>query len=154
MLRAALALLILSASFSLAADKPNLSGNWKIDVKKSEFGDMPAPDSFTRKIAHSEPALTFTDEQSSALGQEKVDRKYTTNGKEITYEWGGSEIKSAAHWEGDSLVIVGKLNANGTDLVVTSTITLSADGKTLTESDQIAMAGNDVAAFKLVLVKQ
>jgi hypothetical protein len=149
-----LALLILSASLTLAADKPNLSGNWKIDVKQSEFGDMPAPESFTRKITQSEPALTFTDEQSSPLGQEKVDRKYTTDGKEITYTWGGSEIKSAAHWEGDKLVIVGKLDAGGAELVVTSTVTLSADGKTLTESDKIAMAGNDVASFKLVLVKQ
>ncbi len=153
-MKRSLALLTLAASLALAADKPNLNGNWKIDPKKSEFGEMPAPESFTRKIVQSGPAVTFTDEQSSPLGQEKVDRKYTTDGKEITYEWGGSEIKSAAHWEGDALIIVGKLNASGTDLIVTSTITLSADGTTITEADKIAMAGNDVAAFKLVLVKQ
>ena len=66
----------------------------------------------------------------------------------------GSDVKSAAHWEDNSLVIIGKVNAGGTDLIVTSTLTISADGKTLTESDKIAAAGNEVGAFKIVLVKE
>ena len=154
MLRALMAVLFLAASLTFAADKPNFSGSWKMDVSQSDFGGSPAPDSFTRKIEHSEPSLILTDEQTSPLGQEKAVRKYTTDSKETTYQWMGNEVKSAAHWDGSTLVIVGKVNAGGTDLVVTSSITLSSDGKTLIESDKIAAAGNEVGAFKIVLVKQ
>ena len=137
-----------------AADKPNLSGNWKMDLANSDFGGGPAPDSFTRKIEHSEPSLIFTDEQTSAAGTEKAIRKYTTDGKETTYEWMGGEVKSAAHWEQNTLMIAGKVDASGTEVTVNSTLTISADGKTLTENDKILAAGNEIAAFKIVLVKQ
>jgi hypothetical protein len=143
-----------TAASMVAADKPNLSGSWKMDVSKSDFGGAPPPDSLTRRIEHNEPALTLIDAQISALGKEQATRKYTTDGKETTYQWMGSEVKSAAHWEEDALVIVGKVNAGGTDLVVTSTLTLSTDGKTLTENGKVAAEGNQVAAYKVVLIKE
>ena len=154
MLRALAAVSILSASLALAADKPNLSGSWKMDPKLSEFGDNPGPDSFARKIEHSEPSVIFTDEQKSPLGEEKAVRKYTTDGKETTYAWMGSDIKSAAHWEGDKLITVGKLDAGGAEVIVNGILTLSADGKTLTEVDHILAGGNEVATYKIVMVKQ
>jgi hypothetical protein len=147
-------LAIAAVGMARAADKPNLSGNWKMDLANSDFGGGPAPDSFTRKIEHSEPSLIFTDEQTSAAGTEKAVRKYTTDAKETTYQWMGGEVKSAAHWEQNTLLIVGKLDASGTEVIVNSILTLSADGKTLTESDKILAAGNEVAAFKIVLIKQ
>jgi hypothetical protein len=147
-------LAIAAVGVARAADKPNLSGNWKMDLANSDFGGGPAPDSLTRKIEHSEPSLIFTDEQTSALGTEKAIRKYTTDAKETTYEWMGGEVKSAAHWEQNTLMIVGKVDASGTDVTVNSTITISADGKTLTESDKILAAGNEIGAFKIVFVKQ
>ena len=150
----ALPALLLSASLLLAADKPNLSGSWKMDLKLSEFGDVPPPDSFARKIVHSEPSVIFSDEQVSQLGTEKADRKYTTDGKEIAYAWMGNDIKSAAHWEGDKLITVAKLSTSGVDLTVNGTITLSADGKTLTEVDHVLMGANEVATYKIVMVKQ
>jgi hypothetical protein len=145
---------VAAAGAILAADKPNFSGSWKMDSTKSDFGGAPPPDSFSRKIEHNEPAVILTDDQTSALGTEKVVRRYTTDRKETTYQWMGSEVKSAAHWEDNSLVIIGNVNAGGTDVVVTSTLTISADGKTLTESGKVVAAGNEVGAFKLVLVKQ
>lgn len=151
---AILALSILTASLTFAADKPNFSGSWKMDLKKSDFGDVPGPDSFTRKIEHTEPTIIMTDEQKSPLGEEKAVRKYTTDGKEMTYQWTGADVTSSVHWEGNTLVSVGKLNAGGADIVVNGTMTLSADGKTLSEVDKILMGGNQVAEYKIVLVKQ
>jgi len=146
-------LTIATAAVALAADKPNLSGNWKIDLTKSDFGG-PGPDSFTRKIEHNGPSLIMTDEQTSPLGTEKAVRKYTTDGKETAYQWMGGEVKSAAHWEGDTLVIVGKVDASGTEVIVTGTLTISTDGKTLTEHDKLVAGGNEVGEYKIVLVKQ
>ncbi len=147
-------LTIAAAAVTLAADKPNLSGNWKMDLTKSDFGGGPAPDSFTRNIEHKEPSLILTDEQTSAVGTEKAIRKYVTDGKETVYQWMGSEVKSAAHWEDNTLVIVGKLDAQGTEVIVSGTLTISADGKTLTELDKIMAAGSEIGTFKIVLVKQ
>lgn len=144
---------VAAAGAILAADKPNFSGSWQIDLAKSDFGGAPPPGSFTREIEHNEPTVILTDDQTSALGSEKAVRKYTTDGKETTYQWMGSDVKSAAHWEGNALVIIGKVNAGGTDLIVTSTLMISADGKTLTESGKLVAAGNEVGAYKIVLSK-
>jgi hypothetical protein len=111
-------------------------------------------DSFKRKIEHNEPTLILTDEQVSPLGTEKVVRTYTTDGKETSYQWMGGDVKSTARWDGNAMVIVGKVDVGGTDVIVSGTLTLSADGKTLTESDKIVAGGNEVGAFKLVLVKK
>jgi hypothetical protein len=146
--------LILAASLTFAADKPNFSGNWELDVSKSDFGGSPPPDSFKRKIEHREPSLILTDEQTSALGTEKVVRSYSTDGKEIGYQWMGGDVKSTAHWDGSAMVIVGKVDVGGTELTVSGTLTLSADGKTLTENDKLIAGGNEVGALKLVLVKK
>jgi hypothetical protein len=149
-----LTFLILTASLAFAADKPNFSGNWEMDASKSDFGGSPLPDSFKRKIEHKEPSLILTDEQTSAQGTEKVVRSYSTDGKEIGYQWMGGDVKSTAHWDGNTMVIVGKVDVGGTDITVSGTLTLSADGKTLTESDKIVAGGSEVGAFKLVLVKK
>jgi hypothetical protein len=155
MIKCRLASFLLAASILTLADgKPDFSGNWKMDATLSDFGGAPPPDSFTRKIEHSEPSLIFTDEQTSALGQEKAVRRYSTDGKETTYQWMNNEVKSAAHWEGSTMVIVGKLEAGGAEIVVTSLITLSEDRKTLTETDKIASGGSEIGQFKVVLIKQ
>lgn len=146
--------LILAASVTFAADKPNFSGSWEMDATKSDFGGSPPPDSFKRKIEHREPSLILTDEQVSPLGTEKVVRTYSTDGKETSYQWMGGDVKSTAHWDGNAMVIVGKVDVGGTELTVAGTLTLSADGKTLTESDKIVAGGNEVGAFRLVLVKK
>lgn len=146
--------LILAAGLTFAADKPNFSGRWEMDASKSDFGGSPPPDSFKRTIEHNEPSLILTDEQSSPLGQEKVVRKYSTDGKEISYQWMGGDVKSTAHWDGNTMVIVGKTDLGATELTVSGTLTLSADGKTLTEDDKLIAGGNQVGAFKLVLIKK
>ncbi len=147
-------LMLAAASFVLAADKPDFSGNWKMDLDRSEFGGGPPPDSFTRKIEQAGASLIMTDEQSSAAGHDKAVRKYTTDAKETTYTWMGNDVKSAAHWEGDTLVVVGKVDANGTEIIVNSRLNLSPDGKTLTEDDKLSAGGNEIAALKLVLIRQ
>lgn len=147
-------LILAAAGVAPAADRPDFSGNWKMDTAQSDFGGSPPPDSFARKIDQAGSTLTLTDEQTSAAGNDKAVRKYTTDGKETTYQWMGNEVKSAAHWDGNTIVIVGKVDASGTEILVNSTLSLSPDGKTLTEDDKLMAGGNQIGAFKIVLRKQ
>jgi len=47
------------ASIALAVDKPNFSGDWKMNAAKSNFGAIPAPATYTRKVTHAEPSITI-----------------------------------------------------------------------------------------------
>jgi len=125
------AVLALSALPALA--KPNFSGDWKLNTSKSTFGEMPAPDSMTYKIAHDDPKLTAATKQSSQMGEFEMHSSYTTDGKESTNEgFQGSTMKSVAKWDGDTLVIVSKGQFGDNEFTMTQKWTLTADGKTLT----------------------
>ena len=58
----------LFVSFSaLSGDVPNLSGEWKMNPAKSDFGAMPAPEVLTRVIKHSDPSLQITTHRPSEI---------------------------------------------------------------------------------------
>ena len=64
-------LLILAAlsGAAFAADKPDFSGDWKINFNRSNFGQIPAPANYTRKITHAEPSLTIEETQTGTAGR-------------------------------------------------------------------------------------
>ena len=128
-----LVLIVALASFAVAADKPNFSGDWKINVDKSAFGPMPPPSAFTRKIAHTDPALNIDEEQSGAQGDMKRSIKYSTDGKETTNDFMGQQMKSTAAWDGSKLVITTKGDFGGTEVKLVDTWSLSTDGKEFTD---------------------
>ncbi|MGP0072699.1 MAG: hypothetical protein ACLPWF_12300 [Bryobacteraceae bacterium] len=142
------------ASIALAADKPNFSGDWKLNPAKSNMGPVPAPTSYTRKVAHAEPSITIEDTQTgTALGDQHDSRTYTTDGKEIAYQANGADVKSAATWDGNALQIDSKASVQGTDLVIKDKITMGDDGKTLTDTVHIATPQGDLD-LSLVFEKQ
>jgi hypothetical protein len=108
------------------AARPNFSGTWKMNVAKSNFGQMPAPDFMTRSITHAEPALTIDEE----LGPQKTTRKYVTDGTPTTFESNGVPVNSAASWTGDTLLV--KSTVEAMSLGIADTMSLSVDGKTMT----------------------
>jgi hypothetical protein len=63
MMRALIALLatMVLTGTAPAADKPNFSGEWKMNAAKSDFGQLPPPDSFVRRIEHADSLLTIVD---------------------------------------------------------------------------------------------
>jgi len=139
-----LCLIAAMAITSLAADKPNFSGEWKLNMAKSVFGPVPAPTSFTRKITHAEPSLTLTDDQKGGTGDQSYTRTYTTNGKEIAYQTNGADIKSAATWEGDALLIRTHADAGGVTISLVDKITLSSGNKTLTDAVHIVTPQGEI----------
>ncbi|MBZ5694766.1 MAG: hypothetical protein LAN36_05340 [Acidobacteriia bacterium] len=116
-------------------DPPNLSGTWKLNLTKSNFGQMPGPASQIDTIADNEPSIKIaTDQKGGMMGDMNISTSLTTDGKETTSKgMGDSEVKSTARWEGNSLVINSKVDFQGSPVTIKDSYTLSADGKTLTE---------------------
>jgi hypothetical protein len=121
------------------ADKPNFSGDWTMDVDKSNFGPAPPPASMTRKVEHTDPALTVTTTQSGGQQDGTSTMKYTTDGKENTNEMMGNPVKSTLKWDGDHLVISSKADFGGQEINLTDTWSLSTDGKVLTDVLHLAL---------------
>lgn len=147
---ALLALAVLAGT-AAAADKPNYSGEWRMNPAKSTFGPMPAPISITRKVTHAEPSLVIVEEQLGDAGAQNTTRKYTTDGKEMSFESQGAEITSSAVWDGNAIVVVSNVNVAGLQFV--DRMTVSEDGKTLTSAVHITSSQGDLD-LKLVFDRQ
>jgi hypothetical protein len=143
---------VIFAVGALAA--PNFSGDWKMNVAKSEFGPIPPPEILTRTIKHQDPVLQYWTHQKGAQGAVTTELKYTTDGKECVNQVNGSEAKGTAKWEGDHLVIESEREVQGVHLTARETWMLSADGKTLTIQNHISVPQQGEFDVKLVLEKQ
>jgi hypothetical protein len=136
-----------------AQAKPNFSGDWKLNVDKSDFGPMPPPTTMTQKIDHADPDLKVSTSQSGPQGDISYDAKYTTDGKECTNTVGPMEAKSTVTWDGDDLAVTTDLDANGMQIKIKGKWSLSADGKTLTQSAHVNTPQGEID-MKYVLEKQ
>jgi len=125
-------LVLLTVAFGMAQAKPNFSGTWKVNMAKSDFGALPAPDSRTDKIMHEDPDLKVHVAQISQMGEINYDAVYTTDGKESTNSINGNVFKSTVKWDGDDLSLDTKGSFNGNDVTIKDRWTLSEDGKTIT----------------------
>jgi hypothetical protein len=116
-------------------DAPNLSGTWKLDVSKSNFGQMPPPASQTDTIEHNEPSIKIVEDQKGGMmGDMNLTTTLSSDGKETTSTgMGGTPVTSITHWEGSTLVINSTTSFQGSDVKIKDSYTLSPDGKTLTE---------------------
>jgi hypothetical protein len=92
----------------VAADKPNLTGTWKMNVTKSEIGSGEIKGRVD-KIEHQDPQLKITTTQDDENGENTVTRDYVTDGRQMTHTILGGERKSSAHWERNVLVIETKV---------------------------------------------
>jgi len=138
---AALAILTIAAGAAAAdkpkaSDKPNYSGEWKMNPAASNFGQFPPPNSFVRKIEHADPALSIVEDQAAGGAQSTTTRKMTTDGKPAALELNGYAAVCSAVWDGKDIVATTNMESAGVKF--TDRMSLSADGKTLTSQVQIA----------------
>jgi hypothetical protein len=114
---------------------PNLSGTWKLNIPKSNFGQIPPPTSQTDTIVDSEPSITVTsDQKGGMMGDTTTTAALSSDGKPTSSPgMGGAAVTSTAHWNGAALVVNSKTSFQGSDVTIKDTYTLSADGKTLTQ---------------------
>ena len=121
------------------AAAPNLSGNWVLNLAKSQFGRFPAPEIMTRQVQHNDPSLSISTYQKGPQGEVTSEFKYTTDGKPAV----NGENKGAAHWEGDKLVIESSRDYQGGKLTQRDEWLVSSDGKTLTISTRVTLPNGE-----------
>ena len=132
------ALMMVFAGIPLIA-APNLSGNWMLNLAKSQYGQFPAPEVMMRQIDYKDPVLSMTTYQKGSQGEVSTSLRYTTDGKPVV----NGENKGSAHWESDKLVIESSRDFQGTKLTQHEEWTLSADGKTLTIATHVKLPNGE-----------
>lgn len=131
------AILALAALPALA--KPNFTGAWKLNISKSNFGDIPGPDSMSYKINHADPKITSVSKLSGQMGDIELNTTCTTDGKECANEgFQGSQTKSVMTWDGDALLIQTKGQFGDVEFTSKEKWTLSEDGKAITVVQNIS----------------
>jgi hypothetical protein len=138
----ALVALLLWGATAQAAP-PNLSGDWKLNLAKSNFGRFPTPASITRKIAQDGLKLAITVVQKGAQGEVTTQVAYTTDGKPVTNKVQGGESKGSAQWIGDKLMIESSREIQGAALVQKDIWTLSPDRKSLTIDSHVTLPNGE-----------
>jgi hypothetical protein len=120
-----LCLALLVAGSAAAADRPDLTGTWKLDLAHSQTGDEKVQ-SGTLLIHQTEDKISITDNRVAPDGKEKkLEVECNTMGKECKLKEGSFSL----YYNGPVLVMV---QTHGSDLAVKRRFSLSPDGARIT----------------------
>jgi hypothetical protein len=147
-----LAGILLLASSAFAA--PNLTGDWKLNLAKSQYGLLPAPLEVTRKIKLEGGSLAMSTYQKSSQREGTSELKYTTDGKVCVNKTTNGESKGTARWEGDTLIVESSQPNGPAEIKSREVWRLSADGKTLTILTHLTIPQQGEIDVKQVFEKQ
>ena len=108
-----------------------------MNLAKSDFGQLPQPSDYERKIDHKDPLIQMTVRQATAGGDQTLESVLRTDGQEITNKYKTGEAKTVGKWLGRDLQLTTTRAVEGGEVVSTDTWSLSPDGKTLTSVTQL-----------------
>jgi len=137
-----LLLAVFSAIAVCAQPSTNLSGKWKLNTAKSDFGPIPGPDSRIDDIVQNGQEIKQSVVSESAQGKQEYTLLLTVDGKEhdVPADSPMSHIgeltleKTSAAWDGNTLAVSENLKFQGNDVEVKNRYDLSEDGAVLTIS--------------------
>ena len=140
-----------------ATAAPNLSGAWRLDIAKSDFGQVPPPNSETDIIIENGNDLKIAvANDSDNTGKQTYLLPVTIGGAESATPAGAFSadavfkvLASKAQWKGTTLVVDQKMSYQGSNGTVHSVYTLSADGKVLTRQTHYSL---DLGEFDVTYV--
>ncbi|WP_188759202.1 hypothetical protein [Edaphobacter acidisoli] len=140
-----------------AAAQPNLSGAWKLNVAKSDFGQVPPPNSELEIIQQTATAITIaaandsddTGKQIYILPIPIAATEASTPAGNFSTTDDFKILSSKAQWQGATLVVDQKMNYKGSNGTVHSVYSLSADGKTLTRQTHYSL---DLGEFDVTYI--
>ncbi len=136
-----------------ADSRPNYSGEWKLNLEKSDFGPLRPPTSRTDRIDHKDSNLNVTTIVVNPQGENTRRWSCTTDGKECTNTIGPASLKTTVKWEGDALMVDSKGTFNDNEVQFKDKWTLSEDGKMLTINRHLASQMGE-ADQRIVMEKQ
>src|ERR1700685_305444 len=129
-----------------AGAEPNLTGEWKLNVAASDFGDVPPP---TRQM---EVVTQAGDEFAIAVTMEREEMKQSYT---LRFQAGGAEMPLAkgsfpddapfrilgvkGEWHGAVLVVTERVSFQGAEGMLKASYALSANGKVLRKTSHVAM---------------
>ena len=108
-------------------DKPDFTGDWTLNLDKSNFGKAPKPTGMTLKVARDGDVMRAVQTTNSDAGPTDIQSEWIMDGK----EHGSATEKSLTRWEGNTLY--SEHRANDGTYTLRIWLSLSADGKTATE---------------------
>jgi len=124
--------------FAQAEEKPDFSGQWRMNAQKSDFGKFPMPSSITRTIVQKGPNLSVDTVERGASGEQTAHAMYRTDGVDTTNHFNTGEGTSHAFWDGQTLVIRTSMKTkSGVEVVMEERWGLSSDKNTLTTDSHI-----------------
>ena len=160
MIRPIASLLLFGAVFSAygqtapsTASKPNLTGTWIYDAKKSVL-KIPGPTAMTLQIEQADPNISFA--RTQTYGDQNFDWKLqtTTDGQKDVEETSPTGVTTNTHvsWQGNALVLDQKISAtDGTRIYDVVTYTLEDNGNALVANErQTAEHGKGATVNKWV----
>lgn len=130
------------------AAKPNFAGTWKLNLQKSDLGQI-APDSETDTVAQTAADIKLT---IASTGQfpinyafsAKLDGTVTPVADDaFPADSPFRVLTSKAVWQGSSLVITQTTSFQDAKGTLSSTYSLSTDGKVLTKTTHIKFEGGE-----------
>lgn len=126
-----------------AAAKPNFAGTWKLNLQKSDLGQM-APNSETYVVAQSDTDVKVTVASDSQMGNINFTFAAKLDGSDTPLAADAFPadspfriLTSKAEWQGATLIITQTTSFQDAKGTLTSTYSLSDDGKTLTKTTHI-----------------
>ncbi|HTD96828.1 MAG TPA: hypothetical protein VK627_07850 [Edaphobacter sp.] len=135
-----------AAAPSADSSKPIFTGTWKLNVTKSEFGQVPPPSSETDIFTQTGNDLKIATTSDGQRGKEVYTIPFTIGGEESltpkdTFP-SAAEFKilsTKGEWQDTTLIVDQKMTYQGSPGTVHSTFTLSPDGKTITRATHYSL---------------
>ncbi len=122
-----------------ATAKPNFAGTWKLNLEKSDLGQM-APNSETYVVTQTDSDVKVTVASDTQLGKFNFTFAAKLDGTETPLAEDAFPadspfriLTSKAQWQGASLVIMQTTSFQDAKGTLTSTYSISDDGRTLTK---------------------
>jgi hypothetical protein len=144
------------AAFASGAPSTDFTGDWKINVEKSDFGMLFAPKAATVKITQQGATIRLAESETNAQDEtNRVESTLTTDGTQCSGTLIATHypVTGVMAWRNGSLTFDGAGSSGGVDFKVHEDWALSADKATITITRHFSSARGNTDQT-LVLEKQ
>ena len=131
---------------TVAQQKPDFSGEWKLNRQASTLSPnvAAAAQSGSLRIEHHEPK--FAAHQTIVLDGKPFESKFEllSDGREVaTTDDRGRRTVSTLRWDGDALVVAWRIQGSGGEVTISFRYELQDGGRRLRAAEQIRGGGRD-----------